>query len=155
MNAAKKAGHKNVKVEFVEGEGWHLKTDQLPLAILGLRLGSALDFIRHPSFAVKEEIITLTYHADKRLKQRLGLCVAARRRHVKTVFDKGFRHDQAKGRLKDYFDKTYLNKKTANNIRIYGEFIYIFSGNCLITVYELPDYFKNIYKKQVARYDGK
>jgi hypothetical protein len=58
---------------------------------------------------------------------------------------KGIEHKDTVGRLNRYLSKLYFTERKANNIRIYGEHIYLFHDSTLITVLLLP----NIFKKHV------
>lgn len=53
------------------------------------------------------------------------------------AFNKGFKHSDTKGTLKRYIDKLWFEHKFANNIRIYGEDLYFFCDNKLITLYRM------------------
>jgi hypothetical protein len=79
----------------------------------------------------------VTKHAEKRMKQRLGLNRKASCRHATMVLNKGKKHNEASGRLKRYLDKLFLEYKSSNNTRVYGEYVYLFNRNNLITVFEI------------------
>lgn len=87
---------------------------------------------------IEKTAINVTNHARKRFKERLGLPKAACLRQAQKAFDSGFTHAQAKGKAKRYMDSLFLKYRTANNLRVYGQAVYIFSGNTLITVMLLP-----------------
>jgi hypothetical protein len=85
--------------------------------------------------------IVLTNHAKKRLKQRLGLPKSACERAAQSAFDTGHKHSDAKGKARRYLDHLYLlylQYEKANNIRVKGQHVYLFSGNVLVTVLNLP-----------------
>jgi len=67
------------------------------------------------------------------------------------AFNKGLTHAQAIGRLSKYFDKLYLEHETANNVRIYANYVWIFANETLVTVFPIPNRLKqnalNIQKK--------
>lgn len=94
--------------------------------------------------------ITITQHAYDRSKERLGFDRPATDKMALKAFTDGVAHGQAKGRLKRYFDKLYLEYKNANNVRVYGENIFLFSGSTLITVYQLPHDLKKLAQKSKA-----
>ncbi|MDD3029787.1 MAG: hypothetical protein PHS57_05865 [Alphaproteobacteria bacterium] len=58
------------------------------------------------------------------------------------AFDKGITHTQTSGSLKRYLDGLYLRERKANNIRIYGDKVFLFAGETLITVLRLPQKYK-------------
>jgi len=84
------------------------------------------------------EDVKVTNHAQKRFKQRLGLPKTACRKHAQLAYDKGSKHSDAKGKAKRYMDKIFLDHHNANQMRIYGEFIYLFDKTTLITVMAIP-----------------
>ena len=86
-------------------------------------------------------------HAKDRLKERCGLPKKAIERNVKTAFEQGIKHSECTGRLRKYLDYLFLSHKLATNIRLYGDTVYIFQDENLITVFQLP----KIYKKAVNK----
>ena len=80
----------------------------------------------------------ITRHAEERLKQRFGLKKKSIKRIVNRVLEQGLSHKEAKGKVKAYMTELYLKQERANNIRIYGEDVYVFRFNTLITVLHLP-----------------
>ena len=85
--------------------------------------------------------VYVTIHAKKRLKQRVGLPKSACQRHAQKAFDNGRCHQDVRGSLKRYLDHLFLSHKTANEIRIYGQFIYLFANTNLMTVLHVPKKF--------------
>lgn len=85
--------------------------------------------------------MTITRHAYKRGKQRLGLNAKALERMVETALDEGTPHKDTKGAFKRYLNGLYLQYKQANNIRVYGQHIYLFRRDRLITIYHVPKEF--------------
>lgn len=82
--------------------------------------------------------VAITDHAHDRMKERLGLPKRAHQNAAQRAYTLGKAHGEARGRLKKFLDAEWLNHKTANNPRIYGEHIYFFRDNVLITVFEVP-----------------
>lgn len=70
------------------------------------------------------------------MKERLGLGRKAQRRHVQVVLEKGKSNRDARGRARRFCDQAYL--RYGGVLRIYGEFVYAFKGNVLVTVLPLP-----------------
>lgn len=89
----------------------------------------------------------VTQHGKKRLKERVGLNKKSAEKNADKAFQEGIKHSEVSGSLRKYFDALYLQNRSANNIRIYGEKVYLFGGNKLITVLNLP----NKYKSTVAK----
>ena len=82
--------------------------------------------------------IYITDHAYDRMKERLGWNRKAAARMAKKAFEEGVEHKDTVGSLHRYLDYVYLGHCNANQMRIYGEALFIFYGNRLITVYALP-----------------
>jgi len=82
--------------------------------------------------------IIITEHGAQRLKDRLGLSKKLAEKNARKALEWGVTHAEAKGRLRKYFDKLYLSCGIANNVRVYCRHVYIFHGNVLITIMDLP-----------------
>ncbi len=80
----------------------------------------------------------VTKHAEKRIKQRIGVPKSGAAKLAKTVLEKGLKHCEAVGSLRRYIDGLYLKHLNANNIMVYGEKTYLFCNDVLITVLPLP-----------------
>ena len=78
-------------------------------------------------------------HARKRTKQRAGLGKRAAVRNAQKAFDFGVRHAETNGRLNKYLTAIYFTNKTINNLRIYHRHVYLFAGDVLVTVLNLPN----------------
>jgi hypothetical protein len=83
-------------------------------------------------------LVTVTNHSRKRFKQRLGLSKKACQRHAEIAFLQGATHADVRGRAKRYLDRLFLQHHTANQLRVHGQFVYLFNNNVLITVLGLP-----------------
>lgn len=82
--------------------------------------------------------VTLTHHACKRARQRLSWNASTLERMSVKAFELGLKRKNTRGRLKKYLDKLWNDHKKANNVRLYGETLFVFSNNLLITVWHLP-----------------
>lgn len=91
-------------------------------------------------------MIQITNHAYDMGKKRLSLNKKALARHAETAFSAGIEHSDVKGLLRKFIDKKYLSHKSANNIRIYGEVIYFFVSDKLVTLYQVPTPLKKYLK---------
>ena len=87
-----------------------------------------------------------TKHAYNRARQRLGWPKSALENMMPTVFGRGVTRNSAKGELAKFIKKKWFENKRANNIRIYGEVVYLFHDNVLITMYQID----NCLKKYVS-----
>ncbi len=81
---------------------------------------------------------TITEHAYERAKERLSWRRKTLNRMAKKAFYGGLKHKDTKGKLNKYISNLYLQYRTANNIRIYGENVYFFTDCHLITLYRMP-----------------
>ena len=90
--------------------------------------------------------VTITEHAFDRAKERLALNEGAFKKIVTRAYLQGIRHRDTKGTLNDYITKLYMQYKNANNIRIYGEVVYLFNNHTLITLYQIPNDLKKYLK---------
>lgn len=78
----------------------------------------------------------VTRHAKKRLHEREGTKKSAAYRKASLVFERGYRIEETKGRLRRWVDSCCNGTE---NMRIYGDKLYIFVGETLITVYQVPN----------------
>lgn len=89
--------------------------------------------------------VEITRHAEQRIRERMGLNKKSIERMAQKAYDNGIKHSETKGRLRKYITKVYFQNENANNIRLYGNMLYIFSNERLITVFYLPrDLTKNL-----------
>jgi len=90
----------------------------------------------------------ITKHAFERGKERLGFNKKALERITNKAFQEGISHKDTKGKLHRYLTKLYFKDKfRAENIRIYGDAIFIIQKKRLITIYNLPKEFRNTIKR--------
>ena len=59
-------------------------------------------------------------------------------RIAKIAYEKGLRHSDLTGNLKKWVDSLYFRNRSANQIRLYSDKAYIFTGDKLITVIQIP-----------------
>jgi len=88
------------------------------------------------------------------LKQRCGLPKKALERNVRKALESGISHNDCTGDLRRYLDWTYRVRKNADNIKLYGNHMYLFKHEKLVTVIQLPNNFKGQLKKLVKRQQG-
>lgn len=96
---------------------------------------------------------TLTDHAAKRAKERLGVPKRAALKNADRAFEYGLRLDNATGDLKRYMSGLNRNRG-GGDARIYGEHVYIFVGQQLITVYRLPREFQKTVERNKRKQSG-
>ncbi len=83
-------------------------------------------------------VVHVTDHAYKRAKERFNWSPATIEKMAQKAYDSGLKHKDTKGVLNKYLTSVWAKNKTANNISIHGEVIYIFCFERLITVYHIP-----------------
>lgn len=69
----------------------------------------------------------LTDHAVQRTKERVGLPKRSAEKNAQKALENGIRHCETKGSLNRYITALYWKHKTANNIRVYCNNVYIFN----------------------------
>lgn len=80
----------------------------------------------------------VTKHAHKRIRERNGANKKSIDKIVLKALEDGVPHCRTKGRLNKWVTHLYFQTRKANNIRIYGDKAYLFSGSSLITVIQIP-----------------
>ena len=78
-----------------------------------------------------------TEHAYNRAKERLNWKAKVLDKMMQKAYEEGIQHKDTKGSLKRYITKLWFKYKFCNNVRIYGENIYFFCDQKLITLYRL------------------
>lgn len=85
-----------------------------------------------------DKTIDLTRHAEKRIRQRLGINKKAVERNAEKALQYGVTHAEATGRLCKYLDGIFLRNFRPTNMRVYNHSTYLFRDTKLITVLPLP-----------------
>ena len=90
------------------------------------------------------------------MKSRNGIKYKSQERLIARVLEFGISRKDVTGQLAKYFDRLYLSfGKTANNIRIYGDYVYIMNDETLITTYpvdkKLSSQIKGVFAKRKNR----
>ena len=81
-------------------------------------------------------MVSVTSHAKRRLKERCGVSKNSAMNMAERAFNKGISFENASTELKKYISSVYIrHEKTGDNIRIYGNMVYVFDNRTLITVY--------------------
>ena len=60
-------------------------------------------------------------------------------RNAQKAFDFGVKHSETRGHLNGYLASIRFKNKTINNIRVYHRHVYLFAGDVLVTVLNLPN----------------
>lgn len=85
----------------------------------------------------------VTRHADKRMRKRVGINRSAVEKIARKALNNGYTRHDFHGSIRRYLDALYHYNGQADNIRVYAEKVWVFSGNTLITVLDLPQRYKN------------
>jgi hypothetical protein len=88
--------------------------------------------------------MNMSNHATDRMSERCGLNKKSAERLSKLALENGISHNDTVGSLNRYLTKLFFYNKTANNIRIHGEYVYIFCDDILITVIPLDNKYKKV-----------
>lgn len=89
----------------------------------------------------------LTKHSVDQAKSRLGINRKALQRLADKAYDTGLTHSQVNGSLSRYMDRLWFHGCKTNNMRVYGEYIYLFAGETLITILKIPNKYKSYIKE--------
>lgn len=97
------------------------------------------------------EEVEVTIHAKERMKERCGLGKKSAERLARIAHEKGLRHAQMTGDLKRWASGIYLSYHNANDMRLYGDYLFLFKRGRLLTVFRIP----NKLKAEANRQNGK
>lgn len=81
----------------------------------------------------------LTKHSISRLQQRCGVSKKNALKVARRAFRTGVTHAETHGNLHKFLDSIYLSQQKGTNMRIYGNAVFVFKGDVLITVIRVPD----------------
>jgi hypothetical protein len=93
--------------------------------------------------------VKVTRHAFERSRERIKLSQKATLRLSHIAYNKGIGLLDATGSLFLYM--TYLQHQGGAEIRIFAEKVWVFRGGNLLTVYQLPNEYRAVAKKLLAR----
>lgn len=85
-------------------------------------------------------MIEITEHAYDRALERYSLNRKSFTRLAQKAFEQGKRQNDLKGKFKRYV--SYLAKEYKSTPIVFGEFLFFFNGERLITTYQTPSEFK-------------
>ena len=90
--------------------------------------------------STKYKKINITQHGKSRTKSRLGLRNRQAKQKINKAFREGLKHSECTGELELFANRVFFRSgQKANNLRIHKHNVYIFAGNNLITVYQIPE----------------
>lgn len=83
--------------------------------------------------------VVVTRHAEKRIRQRLGLNKKSTEKAAEKALRFGVTHAETKGKLCRHLDGIFLLNHRPTNMRVYNHSVYLFRDTKLITVLPLPN----------------
>ena len=98
--------------------------------------------------------MVLTKHGTKRVRQRVGVSKRGVERAAEKAMTQGITHEQSTGKVHQYITRLYFQHNTANNIRIWCNYVYIFCDDRLVTVFNLPPELRKPVEKMRNRMKG-
>lgn len=87
------------------------------------------------------------------MRSRLGLPARATERAAANALVRGIKRTKFSGNLRRYLDALYHKGKrenSAQNIIVYGDVVYLFAGDILVTTWPLPSRFRGYKRKNNA-----
>lgn len=85
-----------------------------------------------------ENGVIVTKHAEKRIRQRLGINKKSTDKAAEKALQFGITHAETKGKLHRHLDGIFLLNYKPTNMRVYNHSVYLFRDTKLITVLPLP-----------------
>lgn len=92
---------------------------------------------KHKDIRYDEEL-RVSRHGYKRARERLGIPKNAVQKNAEKALEYGVRREDASGPFRRYLDALFHEYGTANNLRAYNRHIYIFCGEVLVTILNIP-----------------
>ena len=80
----------------------------------------------------------MSRHGVKRARERLGLPKNAVKKNAEKALRCGAERFDYSGPFRRYLDAMYYEYETANNLRVYNRYVYIFCGEVLVTILSIP-----------------
>ena len=80
----------------------------------------------------------VTKHGERRVRKRFGVPRKAVIGVAQTALSCGLRHREARGKLRRYLDGVFLREGKADNLRVYAGYVFVFTGDTLLTVWRVP-----------------
>ena len=99
-------------------------------------------------------MIQISRHAEKRLRERNGLNKKSMQRMVEKAYSEGIRMKDTNGKLNKWMYSMLDKRNKVNRVVIYGHQVYLFAGNILVTVFDVPSSLKknvNVTKEKIHR----
>jgi len=82
--------------------------------------------------------VYVTKHAGKRLAERSGLNKKSMNRMANKAFHEGICISETKGAVYSWLISRQMVNPDANNLRVYGDKVWVFADTYLLTVLQVP-----------------
>lgn len=106
-----------------------------------------------PLLGKKASSIRLTTHSISRAKERLKWNKKMLMKMSLRSFNAGYHHDETKSELNDFISRKCSSGNSSP--RIYGENLFIFKGNTLVTIYQVDSHLTSKFKKYIIGYKNR
>ena len=88
---------------------------------------------------IQVDELRVSKHGSKRARKRVGIPKKAVDRMARTALERGIGYRESTGKLRNYIGWLYEKYDgNGNNIRVYGDKVYVFHDAILITVLNVP-----------------
>lgn len=85
-----------------------------------------------------DDSVCISEHALERMSERFGWNRKASVRMTRKIFDNGTKEDGLLPYIKTWMDKREKKYGDRNHYIVYGDIVFVMSGNILVTVYNIP-----------------
>jgi hypothetical protein len=92
----------------------------------------------------------VTDYARHRCRKRLGIPASASERMAAKAKAEGIPRTELSGGIRRYLDSRWVRHGRKNDIRVYGQDVFIFDDNRLVTAWPLPSRYRSYKKEQSA-----
>lgn len=80
----------------------------------------------------------ITRHGKRRMYDRAGITKGNAEKMAKRIMKNGFAHTETAGNLKGFIGHCWDKHHNSNNMRVYGDKLYVYTNDRLITVLNIP-----------------
>jgi hypothetical protein len=87
---------------------------------------------------------TVTRHAERRVRERLGLPKRTVQKLADRALSEGSPYTDFSGAFRHYLNGVLMEGGNAENLRVFNQYLFLFAGERLITVWVLPHRFRGI-----------
>lgn len=82
----------------------------------------------------------ITKHGKQRMAERAGITHDRdAKKNCDKAMNRGIRHSETYGKLNAWLNSKFLRHKTGSEFRIFRDYLYVFHGGKLITMFPLPE----------------